>query len=379
MIPRQYYGVGIIIILVASVLYFGLPYIRTQFFAPTKENGQKGVEKPLEQNDAAVVAENLEIPWEVAFLPNGDVFVTERAGRLVRISAQDKKVYTIQGVIHIGEGGLLGLVLHPKHTENSYIYLYLTTRDGGTIKNRVERYKLQNDNLTDRTIILDNIPGGSIHDGGRIAFGLDGYLYITTGETGQPNLSQDTRSLAGKILRIKDDGSIPTDNPFNNAVYSYGHRNSQGLAWDDNGQLWATEHGRSGVASGFDELNVIQKGKNYGWPTIEGDKKQTGMEAPVIHSGSDTTWAPAGAVYLNDSIFFAGLRGQALYEYKISEKRLVTHFKGEYGRLRAVALGPDGYLYVTTSNRDGRGSAKQNDDKILKINPEIFREQPKLE
>lgn len=369
---NKYYGVGIIIILASVFLYFGLLYLRMQFFAPTKESSQQGVDQ-LQQNDITVVAENLEIPWEVAFLPSGDMLVTERPGRLVRIG-RDRKVYTITGVAHIGEGGLLGLALHPNHEGNGYIYLYLTTRAGGQLINRVERYKFQNDSLTDRTIILDNIPGGSIHDGGRIAFGPDGYLYVTTGETGQANLSQDKTSLAGKILRVRDDGSIPADNPFGNAVYSYGHRNSQGLAWDNTGQLWATEHGRSGVASGLDELNRIEKGKNYGWPAIQGDEKQGGMEQPVIHSGADTTWAPAGAVYFDGSIFFAGLRGSALYEYKIQEKRLLTHFKGEYGRLRAVVLGPDGYLYITTSNRDGRGTVRPGDDKILKVSPEVFRQ-----
>ena len=147
-----------------------------------------------------------------------------------------------------------------------------------------------------------------------------------------------------------------------------GHRNSQGITWDNEGRLWATEHGRSGIASGLDELNLIEKGKNYGWPEIEGDKTPPGMEKPVIHSGDDT-WAPAGAAYFEDSIFFGGLRGAALYEYKITTRELKTHFKNQFGRIRAVTLGTDGYLYFSTSNRDGRGKVQANDDKIIRVNP----------
>ena len=254
-----------------------------------------------------IVAQNLEIPWEIVFLPNGDMLVTERPGRVVRIG-KDRKVYPISGVAHVGEGGLLGLALHPKFSENNFLYIYLTTQERGKVTNRVERYKFASDKLTDRQVILSGIPGASVHDGGRMAFSPDGYLYITTGEAGQEKLSQDTSNLGGKILRIRDDGSIPADNPFGNAVYSYGHRNSQGLAWDDQGQLWSTEHGRSGVASGFDELNLIEKGKNYGWPEIQGDETRKGMEKPVANSGANTTWAPSGAAFYKGSIFFSGLR-----------------------------------------------------------------------
>jgi aldose sugar dehydrogenase len=229
--------------------------------------------------------------------------------------------------------------------------------------------------LNDKVVLLDGVKGASNHDGGRIEFGPDGKLYITTGDAQEPNLAQDTNSLNGKILRINPDGTIPTDNPFNNAVYSYGHRNVQGLAWDDSGNLWATEHGPSGVQTGNDELNYIQKGKNYGWPEIKGQQSKSGMETPVIESGRNDTWAPAGAEYVNGSIFFAGLRGSALYEAKLSGTSVTDtkiHFRGEYGRLRAARLGPDGYLYLTTSNTDGRGSPKTGDDKLIRIHPRVF-------
>ncbi len=345
-----------------------------QFYKPTPTSFKEGVTMSARNGELEIIADNLQIPWEIVFLPDGDLLVTERPGMLKRIG-KERSVYTIEGVLHIGEGGLLGMALHPRFSENQWMYLYLTTKNGESLINRVERYRFERDRLTEKTTIIDNIPGAAYHDGGRIAFGPDGYLYVTTGDSGKSNLAQDISSLAGKILRLKDDGSIPSDNPFGNAVYSYGHRNSQGLAWGDTEQLWATEHGRSGVLSGLDELNLIEKGKNYGWPEIQGDETKTGMESPVVQSGSDETWAPAGIAFLDNSFFFGGLRGETLYEAKIVGARkvsLIAHFRQEFGRIRAVVLGPDGYLYITTSNTDGRGEPRAGDDKLIRINPEIF-------
>lgn len=359
---------------------------KTQSPSPiSPDTGTLDIEEGVKSPEIEVVAENLEIPWEVAFLPaspnasqggpNFEILVTERPGRLLKIG-QDRTIIQVSGVRHVGEGGLLGMALHPEYERNQLIYLYLTSSDAGKIVNRVERYKLESNALTNREVILEGIGGASNHDGGRIEFGPDGYLYITTGDAQNAKLSQDTNSLNGKILRIKEDGSIPSDNPFGNALFSYGHRNVQGLAWDGSGRLWATEHGRSGVLSGLDELNLIEPGKNYGWPEIEGDEKQTGMVNPVIHSGASETWAPADAEFVEGSIFFAGLRGSTLYEAKLSETNvvsLVKHFSDEFGRLRGVRLGPDGLLYITTSNRDGRGQVRQGDDKLIRVNPKIFK------
>ena len=373
----------VLIALVAAGFYF-YRGTRSQSPSPTSPTTgslevEEGISSPEtgkdEQPDIEVVAENLEIPWEVAFLPSGELLVTERPGRLLKIG-QDKKVFQISGVRHIGEGGLLGLTLHPDFENNNLIYLYLTSTDNGEVVNRVERYKLENDALTNREVILEGIGGASNHDGGRIKFSPDGFLYITTGDAQNSKLSQDTNSLNGKILRVTADGEIPSDNPFGNAVYSYGHRNVQGLAWDSGGRLWATEHGRSGVLSGLDELNLIEKGKNYGWPDIQGDETKAGMASPIIHSGASETWAPSGAEFFNGSIFFAGLRGETLYQAKLSEGKvtsLIKHFSGEYGRLRTVRLGPNGYLYVLTSNRDGRGTPSAGDDKIIRFNSSIFK------
>lgn len=319
-----------------------------------------------EEITSELVATGLSVPWEIVFLED-ELLVTERGGRLVRIGAE-RQIIEVSGVEQRGEGGLLGLALDPAFNENHLIYVYFTTVNHGVVENRVERYvlDLENNVLRERTVILSGIPGASVHDGGRIAFGPDGYLYITTGDATDEAASQDTNSLAGKILRIKADGSIPTDNPFNNAVYSYGHRNSQGIVWDDTGKLWSTEHGRSGVQSGFDELNNIQKGKNYGWPDIEGNDTRSEMERAIIHSGASTTWAPADVVFYKGKIFFTGLRGEALYEYDLADRTLTQHFKGKYGRLRALALKGD-ELYIGTSNRDGRGTPAQTDDTILKL------------
>ena len=322
-----------------------------------------------------IVAENLRIPWDIAFLPSGELLVTERSGTLLRIG-DDQKKYEIEGVHHRGEGGLLGIALHPDFERNKLLYLYLTTKDGGGVSNRIERYRYHDDELTERLEILSGIPGSLYHDGGRIAFGPEGFLYITTGDAGEAQNAQEKNSFAGKILRIEDDGTIPADNPFGNVVYSYGHRNPQGLTWDDQGRLWSTEHGRSGLQSGYDELNLIEKGKNYGWPVIEGPETREEMVAPVLQSGPDTTWAPASALFYDGSIFFGGLKGEALYEATIDgggELELFTHLLHAYGRIRTVTMGPDGFFYLTTSNTDGRGDPAANDDRIIRIDPKSLR------
>ena len=323
------------------------------------------------------VAASLEIPWALEFLPDGSIIFTERPGR-IRIVDTEKgllpdSLLTIAEVANRGEGGLLGIALHPGFDTNRFVYVYYTFEKNGELKNKVIRYKMQDRTLTQPTEIIGNIPGASIHNGGRIKFGPDGLLYVTTGDASNPDLAQDIGSLAGKILRLNPDGSIPSDNPFRgSAVYSLGHRNPQGLAWDDAGRLWSTEHGSSGT----DELNLIEPSENYGWPIIRGDEAASGLQSPVMHSGSGT-WAPSGIAFLNNSLFFGGLRSQTLLEVRINDGAVSLHRRMErqFGRLRAVAVGPGGYLYVTTSNRDGRGLPLAKDDRILKIDLSQF-EQP---
>ncbi len=328
----------------------------------------------IRESEVTVVAENLEVPWALAFLPDRSLLVTERAGRLVHLAGMQRKSYPVPGVRHAGEGGLMGLALHPEFERTGWLYLCLTAERGGALENRVERYRFDA-GLGERTVIIDGIAGAHFHDGCELAFGPDGHLYITTGDAGSAERARDKRSLSGKILRLTADGELPGDNPFGSPVYSYGHRNSQGLAWDDRGRLWSTEHGRSGLGSGFDELNLVKPGANYGWPVIQGDETAPGMVAPVLHSGPDYTWAPAAAAYWNGRIFFGGLRGEALYEARPLERgaaKLRAHFHSEFGRIRAVRLGPDGSLYFATSNRDGRGRPRRGDDKILRVDPARF-------
>jgi glucose/arabinose dehydrogenase len=321
-----------------------------------------------------VIAENLTIPWDIAFLPNSNILITERGGSLIEfdIASSTFTEVEVPDVLHVGEGGLLGMVLHPDFESNRYLYLYRTAMNAGKSINAVVRYTYTNRSLNEETVILDNIPGAFFHDGGRMAFGPDGFLYVATGDAQNPELSQNTSSLAGKILRIDENGGIPQDNPFSNEVYSYGHRNPQGITWDDAGALWSTEHGRSGARSGLDELNLIIKGENYGWSESQGDIVVEGTVGPVIHSGPNITWAPASATFVAGSIFFGGLRGETLYEAVergITITELKTHYVGEFGRIRTTALGPDGMLYIMTSNRDGRASGKiaEGDDKLIRV------------
>lgn len=367
--------------------------MRTAFFGASEPDrtGLGAAELEVE-----VVARDLEIPWEIAFLPDGDLLLTERPGRIVRLDPEgDRRAeIPVEGVRHIGEGGLMGLALHPAFRENRWIYVMLTGEDAeGELENRVERYRLDEGEISERTVIVEGIPGARFHDGGRIAFGPDGFLYVATGDAGNGDLSQDPGSLAGKILRMTDRGEPAPDNPFlgeaagDSRVWALGLRNPQGLAWDGDGRLWNTDHGRSGLRSGLDELNRIEPGVNYGWPVIEGDEDAPSMEPPVVHSGPDVTWAPGGAAYAEGRIFFTGLRGEALYEADVEEAarawedaaeveeapEVVAHLFQDFGRLRAVTRGPDGTLYVGTSNRDGRGVVREGDDRILRIDPEAFR------
>ncbi len=372
-----------------SAVYLNLDRIQSFFFVPRQPQNSSFYQTPQGTSDSPIaqleqeknmeiIAENLNIPWEIVFLPGGEILVTERPGNLIKISPERKVIQKIEGVEHVGEGGLLGMALHPNFEDTRWLYLYLTTPTAEGLINRVERYRFENNTLSSREVILDDIPGASYHDGGRIAFGPDNYLYITTGDAGNTQLAEDTNSLSGKILRINADGSVPDDNPFGNEVYSYGHRNPQGLAWDSQGRLWSTEHGPSGAQSGFDEINLIEKGNNYGWPVIRGSETAEGMVSPVIQSGATDTWAPAGAVVYKGTIYFAGLRGSSLYAADIvseSELNLQAYLREQFGRLRAVVLGPDNYLYVSTSNRDGRGRVQEGDDKIIRVNPKSFPRQ----
>lgn len=372
----------LLVIIVVALTVVSLLFVRSAInnepimtSAPTTVPEVTQTESPEDVPVFSVIAENLEIPWALVFLPDKSILFTERPGRVRLIDKEGQlkssPVAEIKDVRAIGEGGLLGIAIHPNFLINQFVYLYYTYSEvGDQTLNRVVRFKFDGETLIDRTVIVDAIPGAPNHNGGRIKFGPDNLLYITTGDAQNPSLAQDKNSLAGKILRVTDTGAPAPGNPFNNRTFSYGHRNAQGIAWDKNSRLWATEHGRSGILSGLDELNLIEPGKNYGWQTIQGDEQRAGMETPKLNSGSDT-WAPAGAAFIGSSLFFAGLRGQTLYEAVMigEEISLKEHFKTEFGRIRDVVVGPDNLLYITTSNRDGRGNPVPTDDKIIRVNP----------
>lgn len=361
-----------LIIILVTLLFLGFIFFRSLSSDPTPSISENPTPKTPSQ--ITIIAENLDTPWGIASLPDRSMLVTERPGRVRLVNSdgqlEPEPIITLDNVREAGEGGLLGITLHPDFSENNYVYLYYTySNNGNNTLNRVSRLKYENKKLQNEQVIVDNIPGASNHNGGRIKFGPDNFLYITTGDAENPSQAQDINSLAGKILRVTDEGRPVQGNPFNNLVYSYGHRNPQGLAWDSSGQLWATEHGPSRL----DEINKIEAGKNFGWPVIQGGEKREGMVSPSLNSGS-ATWAPAGAAFLNSSLFFGGLRGQTLYEAVFQENQieLREHFQGKFGRIRDIVLGPDSMIYITTSNKDGRGNPQERDDKIIKVDPKQF-------
>lgn len=325
-------------------------------------------------------ARNLEVPWGLAFAPDGRLFFTERPGR-VRIIQNGQLLstpaLTFDDVYAVGEAGVLGIALHPAFASNHYVYLVYTADRGGRAVNRLVRYREVNNTLAERAILFDDMPGAPTHDGSRVKFGPDGLLYFTMGDAQAPGLAQDPGAYAGKIFRLNPDGTTPNGNPFSSPIFSYGHRNPQGIDFNPiTGEIWATEHG----PSGFDEVNRIRPGANYGWPVITGPQTRPGMETPVLWYSPSI--APSGAAFFrnsriqafNNNLFFGALVGAHLHRVVldasgtsiVSEERLL---QGAYGRIRDVVAGPDGFLYFTTSNQDGRGPATAEDDRILRIRP----------
>jgi glucose/arabinose dehydrogenase len=328
-----------------------------------------------------VVLSNLEIPWSMAFAPDGRLFVTERPGRVRIIDAANRTTdvaLTLDDTFAQGEAGALGLALDPDFSQNRLVYLYYSAAlGGGRAVNRVVRYREVGGRLAEAALLIDNIPANQIHDGGRIRFGPDGLLYITTGDAAVQETAQSVTSPAGKILRLNRDGTSARDNPFGSPVYSFGHRNPQGLDWNpETGDLWASEHG----ASGNDEINVIDVGANYGWPRIQAAQTMPGMRPPVVFY--NPAIAPSGASFYRGQRFpqfqnnlFAGtLRGSHLLRLRldgpgrrvVAQERLLDQ---RFGRIRDVISGPDGYLYFCTNNRDGRGSPVATDDRIARLVP----------
>ena len=330
--------------------------------------------------------ENLEIPWQLIFLPESDrALVTERPGRirLIENGSLAEANYAELDAAHVGEGGLLGLAHHPELPAEPYIYtMYTYQHEDGNYYNRISRLTDRGSSADSEEVILDNIPAARIHNGGRIKFGPDDRLYITTGDVGQPGLAQRKDNLAGKILRLNPDGSLPEDNPYQDSpVYSLGHRNPQGLAWNSAGDLFISDHGPSGEngLQAKDMIKLIEPGGNYGWPNRIGYFGDGEYHDPLI-MWPDAAVPPSGAVFLNDVLYVATLRSRALLrisfetedelQYQAAEIErwfAQDNYSGRYGRLRDVNSGPDGSLYLLTSNRDGRGSPLPGDDKIYRL------------
>jgi glucose/arabinose dehydrogenase len=315
--------------------------------------GARGSPGGTSTRPMTTVAAGLESPWSIAVLPDGGALISENDSGLVKHIADGKTVAAVPVQPKpdpTGEGGLLGLALSPDFAKDGRVYAYLTTAQD----NRVLSYRWRDEKLSDARIILSGIPKASVHNGGRLKFGPDGYLYIGTGDARQPRSAQDRDALGGKILRVTKDGAPAPDNPFgDNPVYSYGHRNVQGLAWDSQGQLWASEFG----PDRDDELNRIQAGGNYGWPDVTGAPGDRRFIDAAYVWPSTADASPSGLAIVDDVAWLAALRGQRLWEVKlgrtISDQKVRDHLVHEYGRLRDVTEAPDGSLWILTNGTSG--------------------------
>jgi glucose/arabinose dehydrogenase len=351
------------------------PPLQTPTPSPTLQPSPEATADPMPEitgpGDVAVprvtgtVATGLRSPWGLAFLPDGRALVSERDTARVVVVSDDgvTPAGVVPGVFFGGEGGLLGLAVSPEFRDDRQVYAYATMSQGNTVL----RMTLRGGRLSTPRVILDGIPASSIHNGGRLAFGPDGMLYVTTGDASNTALSPQQDSLGGKILRITPDGAIPPDNPDpDSPVYSSGHRNVQGIAWDAEGNLWASEFG----AQTWDELNLIRPGADYGWPTHEGTGGEgSGFVDPVQQWPTDQA-SPSGIAVADGTVFMASLRGQRLWAVPVGAGKAgdeQAFFSTELGRLRTVAEAPDGSLWLITNNTDGRGSPRPGDDRILRL------------
>ncbi|MFC0471912.1 sorbosone dehydrogenase family protein [Halalkalibacter kiskunsagensis] len=311
-----------------------------------------------------VIVENLDIPWSIEKLED-TFYLTERPGYIIRMEngeIERQSVELEKNISTAPEAGLLGVVLAPDFAESNLAYAHYTYVDDSGQFNRIVTLRLLDNIWSEERLLLDHIPSGTYHHGGRLKIGPDGTLYATTGNASAPDIAQDLDSLGGKILRMNLDGSIPSDNPYPNSyVYSYGHRNPQGITWSSDGILFSSEHG----SSANDEVNLIEAGQNYGWPIMEGYEEQEGMVSPLFTSGDADTWAPSGMDYYNGKLYVAALRGSAVLEFDLEtgeQREVITGL----GRIRDVLI-EDNSLYFISNNTDGRGTPEENDDKLYRV------------
>lgn len=329
------------------------------------------------------VATGLDTPWSMAFTSDTRMLVTERPGQLRVIENGELRaepLHVFAEITERGEDGLMSLALHPNYAENGLVYASLVYAADGALLTKVIRFHDDGDAISGIETILDRIPAAKYHAGCRLAFGPDGMLYVTTGDATDRNIAQDLASLGGKILRVTPDGDVPTDNPFaGSPVWSYGHRNGQGIAWSADGTLYESEHGPTNFDGppGGDEINRIEKGANYGWPLVSHAKTREGTVAPVVvytpaeAPASLLRYAGNGIPEFTNHFFFGALVGKGLVHLTPNGDGFASEklFANEYGRIRDVIEGPDGSIYFTTSNRDGRGSPVAEDDRVIRLIP----------
>ena len=376
--------------ILCTVLSFSLLAFACSHPAPGRGAGE--VETSAQSQTSfkvETVIGNLEVVWSIVWAPDGRMIFTERPGRVRAFEngkLRPEPLLTVPDVEPRGESGLMSIALHPQFASNHLLYLsYAYSANGQQV--RVVRYRETPGGFTDRKVIIESIPAAQFHAGCRLRFGPDGKLYITTGDATERDLAQKLDSIAGKILRLNDDGSVPGDNPFvgqANArpeIWAYGSRNSQGIDFQPGTNLlFETEHGPSGFdgPGGGDEVNIIERGKNYGWPVIHHGATQAGMESPLLEytpacaPGSGTFYRGSQFPQFKGNFFFGCLRGERIIRVTLDGRRVVSQedlLKGKYGRIRDIAEGPDGYIYFSTSNRDGRGTPASDDDRILRLVP----------
>ena len=375
----------------ASLLVGSLALVFVVFWAGSSTSQTLGAPRTLTAEggvrvDVEVVLGDLDTVWDMIWAPDGSMWFSERGGRISRLDLTERTrtvVGEVPNVLERGEAGLMGIALHPDFPDVPMVYAAHSYDKGGGIGNRLVRMRFQSGSLGAPEVLLDGLAGRGNHDGSRIVFGPDGFLYMTMGDAGNRPFSQDLTSLNGKILRVTAEGAPAPGNPFGDHIWSLGHRNSQGLVFHPNGRLYSAEHG----AGDEDELNLIEPGRNYGWPTLEGFCTTREEEAycaandvvEPLYSWSPTVGIAGAEVYVGDAIegwdgdiLAVSLRGEALYHVTLSDdgRRAIsaeTILEGEYGRLRDVLVGPAGEIYVATSNRDGRGDPVESDDRILRL------------
>ena len=385
----------VIFIIVAFILAVVLLYIKYAYNIPQSGVAPgkvvnlvstPGSAQKMEPVDYEIVefARGLDTPWSMVFTSSNRMLVSERPGNIREIvdgELNPSPLVQLPEVVEIAESGLMGITIHPNYVSNKYVYVCLTYETGSGLADKVERFIDDGDSLVRDRVILDSFPAARFHAGCRIKFGPDGKLYVTTGDATVRDNAQNLSSLAGKILRMNDDGSLPSDNPFGTLVWTFGHRNPQGIAWHlGTGTLFETEHGPSGGdgPGGGDEINVIKKGLNYGWPIVSHENSREGMEDPkLVFTPAE---APSGATFYSGEVFpqfknnffFTALRGVGLFRVVLNDdnpEEIISYEKLDinFGRIRDVIEGPDGLIYFSTSNRDGRGNVREGDDKIYRF------------